>query len=123
MTAPLNTNRRPPFKLAGAILTALFVLIFVFVVLQYRGALTPKIKVNMLAERSGLLMETGSRVTLNGVSVGRVIAVDPTVKDGKQMANLVTEINKKYVPLIPQNVKASGSRTSRPGPTTWGCRA
>jgi phospholipid/cholesterol/gamma-HCH transport system substrate-binding protein len=93
--------------LAGAILTALFVLIFVFVVLQYRGALTPKIKVNMLAERSGLLMETGSRVTLNGVSVGRVIAVDPTVKDGKQMANLVTEINKKYVPLIPQNVKAS----------------
>ncbi len=107
MTAPLNTNRRPPFKLAGAILTALFVLIFVFVVLQYRGALTPKIKVNMLAERSGLLMETGSRVTLNGVSVGRVIAVDPTVKDGKQMANLVTEINKKYVPLIPQNVKAS----------------
>ena len=48
----------------------------------------------MLAERSGLLMETGSRVTLNGVSVGRVIAVDPTVHDGKQMAKLVTEINK-----------------------------
>lgn len=107
MTAPLNKNLRPPFKLAGAILTAIFILIFVFVVLQYRGALTPKIKVNMLAERSGLLMETGSRVTLNGVSVGRVIAVDPTVHDGKQMANLVAEINKKYVPLIPQNVKAS----------------
>ncbi|MCB0932983.1 MAG: MCE family protein [Mycobacterium sp.] len=107
MTAPLNKPPRQPLKLAGAIMTAIFALIFVFVVLQYQGALTPKIKVNMLAERSGLLMETGSRVTLNGVSVGRVIAVDPTVHDGKQMAKLVTEINKKYVPLIPENVKAT----------------
>ena len=107
MTAPLNKPPRQPLKLAGAIMTAIFALIFVFVVLQYQGALTPKIKVNMLAERSGLLMETGSRVTLNGVLVGRVIAVDPTVHDGKQMAKLVTEINKKYVPLIPENVKAT----------------
>jgi len=107
MTAPLNTPPRQPFKLAGAIMTLLFVLIFVFVVLQYQGALTPKIRVNMLADRSGLLMETGSRVTLNGVAVGRVIDVGPTVHDGKQMAKIVTEVNKKYVPLIPQNVKAT----------------
>ncbi len=107
MTAPLNTPRKPPLKLAGAIFTALFVLIFVFVVLQYQGALTPKVKLTMLSERSGLLMETGSRVTLNGVAVGRVIAVDPTVHDGKQMAKLVTEVNKRYVSLIPSNVKAS----------------
>lgn len=107
MTAPLNKPPRQPFKMAGAIMTAIFVLIFVFVVLQYQGALTPRIKVNMIAERSGLLMETGSRVTLNGVSVGRVVGVDPTVHDGKQMAKLVTEIEKQYVPLIPENVKAS----------------
>lgn len=107
MTAPLNKPPRQPFKLAGAIMTAIFVLIFIFVVLQYQGALTPKIKLRMLAERSGLLMETGSRVTLNGVSVGRVIGVGPTVHDGKQMAELETEINKKYVSLIPENVKAT----------------
>ena len=86
-------NRTPPLKLAGAIFTLIFILIVTFVVLQYRGALTPKVKVNMLAERSGLLMETGSRVTLNGVAVGRVTNVVPTVHDGKQMALIVTEIN------------------------------
>ena len=107
MTAPKNKSQTPPLKLAGAIFTLIFILIFTFVVLQYRGALTPKVNVDMLAERSGLLMETGSRVTLNGVAVGRVIGVDPTVHDGKQMALLRTEINKKYQTLIPKNVKAS----------------
>ena len=40
MTAPLNTQRRPPLKLAGIILLVILALITTFVFLQFRGKLT-----------------------------------------------------------------------------------
>ena len=57
MTAPLNKPDAPPLKLAGTVLLLILALIFTFVVLQFRGKLTPETKLTMVATRSGLVMD------------------------------------------------------------------
>lgn len=47
-------------------------LVLALVYLQFRGDFTPKTKLTMVATRAGLVMETGSKVTYNGVAIGRV---------------------------------------------------
>lgn len=48
MTAPLNKPDAPPLKLAGTVLLLILALILTFVVLQFRGKLTPETKLTML---------------------------------------------------------------------------
>ncbi len=56
-------------------------------------------------------MDPGSKVTYNGVEVGRVTGVDSIERDGITQAKLSLNVNPKYVALIPANaiaeVKAS----------------
>ena len=104
MTAPLNKPETPPLKLAGAILLLILAVILTFVVLQFRGALTPETKLTMLATRSGLVMDPNSKVTYNGVEIGRVKSIEATSRDGREAARLDLEVDPKFIKLIPSNV-------------------
>ena len=92
MTAPLNTPRTPPLKLAGIIFLIISAVVFTFIMLQFRGKLTPKTQLTMLSSRAGLVMDPNSKVTYNGVEIGRVTAVEPTNTGGKQAAKLVEKV-------------------------------
>ncbi|MEE2853758.1 MAG: MlaD family protein, partial [Actinomycetota bacterium] len=67
-------------------------LILALVYGQFRGAFTEKTQVTMLASRAGLVMDPGSKVTYNGVEIGRVGSISETVRDGKPAAKFVLEV-------------------------------
>ncbi|MFM8599007.1 MAG: MCE family protein [Mycobacterium sp.] len=112
MAGRKNDTRTPPLKLAGLVLLVILGLVFTFVVLQYRGTLTPKTDVTLISSRAGLVMDPGGKVTYNGLPVGRVISVEPLDRNGKQVAQLNLEINNRYIPLIPANVGATIDATT-----------
>ena len=41
---------------------------------QFRGELTPKTQLTLLSSRAGLVVDPGSKVTYNGVEIGKVAA-------------------------------------------------
>ena len=66
----------------------------------------------MLAARAGLVMDPGSKVTYNGVEIGRVGSISETVRDGKPAAKFVLEVYPRYLTLIPSNVNADIKATT-----------
>src|SRR3954451_7323262 len=76
MTAPLNTPRTPPFKVAGLILTLITIAVIVLVYFQFRGDFLDREKLTMISSRAGLSMDPGAKVTYNGVEIGQVGTVD-----------------------------------------------
>jgi phospholipid/cholesterol/gamma-HCH transport system substrate-binding protein len=112
MTAPLNETRTPPYKLAGVVLTVLTIVAIVLVYLQFRGDFLPREQVTMMSGRAGLSMDPGSKVTYNGVEIGRVADVSQTSVGEEPQAKITLEIDKKYLNLIPRNVDAKISATT-----------
>jgi phospholipid/cholesterol/gamma-HCH transport system substrate-binding protein len=82
-------------------------LVLVLVYLQFQGDFTPKTELTMVASRAGLVMDPGSKVTYNGVEIGRVAGISEVKRDGKPAAKLVLQVNPKYIKLIPANVVAN----------------
>ncbi|WP_431238077.1 MCE family protein [Mycolicibacterium aichiense] len=101
----------PPLKTAFAVTAILLTIIVVVVYMQFRGDFTPKTELTLISQRAGLVMDPGSKVTYNGVEIGRVTGVDAVERDGTTKAKLSLNVNPKYVALIPANaiaeVKAS----------------
>ncbi|MCV7216384.1 MCE family protein [Mycobacterium crocinum] len=101
----------PPLKTAFTVTAVLLTIIVVLVFMQFRGDFTPKTELTLISQRAGLVMDPGSKVTYNGVEVGRVTGVDSIERDGTTQAKLSLNVNPKYVALIPANaiaeVKAS----------------
>lgn len=112
MSAPLNNPRTPPLRLAGIILLLVAALVLAFVIMQFRGTLKPKTYLTMVSSRAGLVMDPGSKVTYNGVAIGRVNTIEPTTLDGKEAAKFSLEVNPKYVKLIPSNVQGDIEATT-----------
>lgn len=112
MTAPLNSVRRPPLKIAGLILLLILALVTTYILLQFRGKLTPKTELTMISSRAGLVLDPNSKVTYNGVEVGRVKSVLPTNQNGKQEAKLLLEVDPKFIKLIPSNVNGDIQATT-----------
>ena len=112
MTAPLNSIRRPPLKVAGFILLIVLALLTTYILLQFRGKLTPKTELTMLSSRAGLVLDPNSKVTYNGVEIGRVKAILPTNQNGKQEAKLLLEVDPKFIKLIPSNVNGDIQATT-----------
>ncbi|AQT78128.1 MCE-family protein MCE1A [Mycolicibacterium litorale] len=106
MTHPLNSSRRPPIKLAGAVFLLIAVLLLTLVYLQFRGVLTPKTTLTMVSDRAGLVMDPGSKVTYNGVEIGRVTKVAEVARDGEPAAELTLQVKPDSIALIPANVDA-----------------
>ena len=105
MTAPLNKPHNPPLKLAGLIFLIIAAIVVTFILLEFRGKLTPKTQLTMLSSRAGLVMDPQSKVTYNGVEIGKVTQVLATTQDGKQAAKVIMEVNPKFLNLIPANVQ------------------
>jgi phospholipid/cholesterol/gamma-HCH transport system substrate-binding protein len=112
MTAPLNSHRTPPYKLAGLIFLLISAVVLALVWTQFRGGFTPKEQLTMMTSRSGLVMDPGSKVTYNGVEIGRVAAVVEQNVDGAPAAKLTLDVNPKYLNLIPSNVAADITATT-----------
>jgi phospholipid/cholesterol/gamma-HCH transport system substrate-binding protein len=108
MTTPATRkDRRAWVYVEGVVLLLVCGLVLALVYLQFRGDFTPKTELTMVASRAGLVMEPGSRVTYNGVEIGRVAGISEVERDGKPAAKLVLNVNPQFIKLIPANVVAN----------------
>ncbi len=111
MTTPvrgkINKPRIPPYKTAAVVFLLVAAVVLAFVWLQFRGRLTPNTPLTMLAARSGLVLDPGSKVTYNGVEIGRVGSISEIERDGRPAAKLILNVKPKYISLIPVNVDAN----------------
>jgi phospholipid/cholesterol/gamma-HCH transport system substrate-binding protein len=105
-------SRTWPDTLAGVGLLLACALGLALVYGQFRGDFTAKKQLTMLAARAGLVMDQGSKVTYNGVSIGRVAGISEVERDGKPAAKLTLDVDPKYVDLIPANVVAKIQATT-----------
>jgi phospholipid/cholesterol/gamma-HCH transport system substrate-binding protein len=104
--APLNNAKTPPYKLAGLVLLIIVALVLTVTWMQFRGEFEKKIDLTLIAARSGLSMDPGSKVTFNGVPIGRVSAVNAITTGNVSKATLTLTVDPKYMDLIPKNVDA-----------------
>ncbi len=115
MTTPFKTNapRNPPYKLAALAMLVVAAVAFYLIYGQFRGNFTTKTMLTMVAPRAGLVMDPGSKVTYNGVEIGRVGSIaETTGHDGKPAAKFNLEVYPRYLALIPQNVNAQIKATT-----------
>ncbi|HTX97176.1 MAG TPA: MCE family protein [Mycobacterium sp.] len=114
MSSPAQTNapRNPPYKLAGIAMLVICAILLVLVYQQFRGNFTPKTQLTMLSSRAGLVMDPGSKVTYNGVEIGRVADISEVVLDGKPAAKFTLDVYPRYLSLIPTNVNADIKATT-----------
>jgi phospholipid/cholesterol/gamma-HCH transport system substrate-binding protein len=68
----------------------------------FAGTLTTYVPVTVTSERAGLVMESGAKVKMRGVQVGRVSGVD----GGRNLARLHLELFPDQVGYIPANAGA-----------------
>src|SRR6201992_48938 len=109
MTTPRGKINRPPLqpcRVAGLLVFLIAALVLWLVFLQYKGDFAAKTKLTMLSDRAGLVMDPGSKVTYNGVQIGRGAQIDEIENDGKPAAKLTLDVYPKYLRLIPANVDA-----------------
>jgi phospholipid/cholesterol/gamma-HCH transport system substrate-binding protein len=101
-------NKAPfqPYRVAGVIVALIGALVLWLVFLQYSGDFTDKTQLTMLSDRAGLVMDPGSKVTFNGVQIGRVADITEVQRDGKPAVKFALEVYPKYLRLIPANVDA-----------------
>jgi phospholipid/cholesterol/gamma-HCH transport system substrate-binding protein len=78
----------PPYKSACAGMVIVLIAVLVLTWMQFRGVFEEKTQLTVLSNRSGLSMDPGSKVTFNGVPIGRLTAVDVADVDGEQQAQL-----------------------------------
>ncbi len=83
--------------------------VFVFVTAtSFTGTFRSYVPVTLTSERSGLVMDTGAKVMLRGVQVGRVSRIG----NDKNTASLRLEIDPDQIRHIPANVEARISATT-----------
>ena len=102
---PLDRHR-PPYKTAGTVFLVIATVIAAVIYLQFRGDLTDKTQLTLLSPRAGLVVERGSKVTFNGVEIGRVARIDMVDEHGMPKAKLTLDVNPRYISYIPANVLA-----------------
>jgi phospholipid/cholesterol/gamma-HCH transport system substrate-binding protein len=108
MTTPGKENKPPTprYKVEGAALSLIVLLVIALVYMQFRGDFTAKTQLTMLSSRAGLVMDPGSKVTYNGVEIGRVATISEVQQDGRPAARFTLDVYPKYLKLIPANVDA-----------------
>jgi phospholipid/cholesterol/gamma-HCH transport system substrate-binding protein len=109
---PVNTPRTPPYKVAGLVLLVITAVVVGLVWAQFRGDFAEPEKLTMISARSGLAMDPGSKVTYNGVEIGRVATIEAVEVGGVPKAKVILDVNKDFVHLIPQNVDAEIKATT-----------
>jgi phospholipid/cholesterol/gamma-HCH transport system substrate-binding protein len=97
----------PPIRTAQLLMFTAIAVIVVLAFFQFRGDFTPKTQLTMMASRSGLSMDPGSKVTYNGVEIGRVAGIQEISQNGQPRAKFTLDVDPKYIHLIPANVEAN----------------
>jgi phospholipid/cholesterol/gamma-HCH transport system substrate-binding protein len=110
--AGIDSRRQPPYKTAGAVSLALCAVVMAALYLQFRGDFAPATQLTMMASRAGLVMDAGSKVTFNGVQIGRVATIDQVSAGGMAKAKITLNIDPQYINLIPANVDANINATT-----------
>lgn len=103
----LDLPVRLPQKTSGFVLIALVLVVFAVAYGQFRGVFTSTSKLTLIATRAGLLMDQGSKVTYNGVRIGRVSAVDEVTVDGQPRAKIVVAVDPAMLRSMPANITTS----------------
>ncbi|MCG5433955.1 MCE family protein, partial [Mycobacterium sp. MYCO198283] len=96
----------PPVKTSAVVLLTIAAVVLTLVYFQFRGAFRPTTDLTLVTDRTGLAMDEGSKVTYNGVQIGRVGKIDERTVGEAPQAELTLEIEPKYIDLIPANVAA-----------------
>ncbi|WP_422743102.1 MCE family protein [Mycobacterium sp. WMMD1722] len=109
---PVNNPRTPPLKIAAIVLLLIAAVVATLVWFQFRGDFTPRETLTMKSARAGLNLDPGSKVTYNGVEIGRVAEVNPTSVGNEPAAMITLDVDPKYLDLIPANVVADISATT-----------
>ncbi|MGU3497774.1 MCE family protein [Mycobacterium sp. C31M] len=92
-----------------ALILVVAVAVFFFTTsVLFAGTFRSFVPVTVTSDRSGLVMETGAKVKMNGVQVGRVGAIT----GGAQPVSLHLEIEPDQARLIPANVEAQITATT-----------
>jgi phospholipid/cholesterol/gamma-HCH transport system substrate-binding protein len=99
-------RHEPPYKVAGAVLLVIVAAFGVLLSLQFRGVFRSHTDLTVVSPRAGLVVDPGSKVTLNGVEIGRVAGISTVHRDGTEQAALTLEVDPDYLSLIPVNVVA-----------------
>jgi phospholipid/cholesterol/gamma-HCH transport system substrate-binding protein len=118
----VNAARTPPYKVAAVGLLLISALVLFLVYGQFRGDFTDMTQLKMVASRAGLVMDPGSKVTYNGVEIGRVGSIAECDSHDRDCAKIVTgdtpaakftlNVYPKYLALIPVNVTADVRATT-----------
>src|SRR5258707_15520962 len=102
----LDERNAPPYKVAGLILLLVAAGVVSLVWFQFRGDFQDPEKLTLTGDRSGLVMDPGSKVTYNGVEIGRVSSIDAIEVGDVPKAKVTLDVNRDFVKLIPANVDA-----------------
>jgi phospholipid/cholesterol/gamma-HCH transport system substrate-binding protein len=84
------------------ILFAVIGVVTIAAYMSFAGTLTSRVPVTLSSDRSGLVMETGAKVKMRGVQVGRV----STIHGGSGAVSLQLDIDPDQIAYIPANVEA-----------------
>jgi phospholipid/cholesterol/gamma-HCH transport system substrate-binding protein len=103
----IHWRHSPPLKTACFITLLVTALVIVLVWMQFRGDFTPREQLTLMSSRSGLVMDPGSKVTYNGVEIGKVSQVDSINVGDVPKAKILLEVDPRYIDLIPRNVDAN----------------
>ncbi|MCV7359432.1 MCE family protein [Mycolicibacterium fluoranthenivorans] len=109
MTAPtgsVNKPKTPPYKLAGLVLLLVVAVVLGLTWAQFRGYFDKKASLVVMAERAGLSMDPGSKVTFNGVPIGRLKSAGVVTDGEESRAKLLLDVEPRYLNMIPANVDA-----------------
>jgi phospholipid/cholesterol/gamma-HCH transport system substrate-binding protein len=112
MPAPLLDERPAPYKTAGLVFLVVGVAVLGLIYHQFRSGFTSTTPLTLVSLRSGLVLEPGSKVTYNGVEIGRVSSTDIVDVDGAPKAKITVDVQTKYLDLIPANVDADVRATT-----------
>jgi phospholipid/cholesterol/gamma-HCH transport system substrate-binding protein len=110
--SPINEPRTPPYKVAGLVLFLIAAVVVTLVWMQFRGDFQDPEKLTLISSRSGLSMDPGSKVTYNGVEIGRVADIVAINQNGEPKAKVTLDVDKQFVHLIPKNVDAQIKATT-----------
>jgi phospholipid/cholesterol/gamma-HCH transport system substrate-binding protein len=108
----LDERNAPPYKVAGLILLLVAAGVVSLVWFQFRGDFQDPEKLTLTGDRSGLVMDPGSKVTYNGVEIGRVSSIDAIEVGDVPKAKVTLDVNRDFVKLIPANVDAEIKATT-----------
>jgi phospholipid/cholesterol/gamma-HCH transport system substrate-binding protein len=98
-----NKSKRRLHPALWALILVALVCGFVFVTLgRFNGTFDTSVPVVVTSDRAGLVMDTGAKVKLRGVQVGRV----SNVRSGQDSVRLNLEIDPAQLKYIPANVSA-----------------